>query len=241
MLFPTLPATAAEIASGWEDRLELDATHRKFRMQATRRRPKGRGDFSKHPNRRSTRSTRCRPSATTRSIASWDWCARWSAHSSRAGPPAPAGKEQDANDRVCRGPRNSTRATFKRSPTRLASILPRSRNMKRFASEHATNIDSTEKLLCRSRSRAQESRPATDVALAAGDGRRPAQAASARRSFRAGRRPAIFQIDRQAIARLDKRPTWMAIRTDWPIIAARSWSWTSGTAAAAGAFAPCRR
>ncbi len=31
VLFPTLPATAAEIASGWEDRLELDATHRKFR------------------------------------------------------------------------------------------------------------------------------------------------------------------------------------------------------------------
>jgi peroxiredoxin len=31
VLFPTLPATGAEIASGWEDRLELDATQRKFR------------------------------------------------------------------------------------------------------------------------------------------------------------------------------------------------------------------
>ena len=31
VLFPNLPAAAAEMASGWEDRLELDATHRKFR------------------------------------------------------------------------------------------------------------------------------------------------------------------------------------------------------------------
>lgn len=32
VLFPTLPATAAEMASGWEDRLELDTTQRKFRV-----------------------------------------------------------------------------------------------------------------------------------------------------------------------------------------------------------------
>lgn len=32
VLFPTLPAKAAEMASGWEDRLELDATQRKFRV-----------------------------------------------------------------------------------------------------------------------------------------------------------------------------------------------------------------